>query len=164
MAQTALAISPAAGGQVQISVDMAAWVAIGSNTISIAWSGGDHIVGSTHTLDGNSAIVTGSNKQNPVTVTVRCVYEDTTDKAFDKIMDQWEAGNGSLGVRWAPEGGIDTVVGNPLYTTTDTAGTAAGELVAVPLPPDADATSGDPGMFEFSVTAAKVTRSTTTTS
>ncbi|MFI5223621.1 MAG: hypothetical protein ACHQX3_05140 [Nitrospirales bacterium] len=108
--------------------------------------------------------MTGSNKFNPIVATFNILYTDVASEAFDFVLDRWESNTRTLYVRYAPLGGINSVVGNELYTAVGDAGTAiAVPITQQPLPPEGDAGSGDPSMASFTVTAPNFKRSLTVT-
>lgn len=150
--------------QLEVSTDGSSWTDISGSSTSVSFSGGEQKVGSQNTADGDAAVVTGSDKYSPIVATFNILYTDVSNEAFDKVLDRWESGTRTLYVRYAPLGGIGTVVGNEVYTASNDAGTAfACPITQQPLPPEGDANSGDPSMASFSVTAPQFKRSLTTT-
>ena len=148
--------------QFQASTDGSTWTTpVGA--VSVTPGGGDTITGSQNTVDGSAPLVTGGQKHAPETLEVRGVYNKTSSDLWDTINDAWE-GARVLYLRYAPEGGIDTVVGNELYTATDDAGTAfAAKFQGRPTPPPVDAGAGGPALMMARFIFPKLTRSTTTT-
>lgn len=163
MAQTTAGISRGGAFQVQTSSDGSTWTHRASEAASVSTSGGEQMTGSQNTADGAAPIVKGNNKVGPSTVTVNFVYTKTSAQLFDAIRDAYESSDKSIYLRWAPEGGIDSVVGNDLFTCVGDAGSAVKCPIVSCLPPDLDAGSGDIAMASFSVLAPFVGRSATTT-
>ncbi len=149
---------------VEISDDGATWVDLTSEAITVAVSDGAQMVGEQNTADGDTPIVTGSNKRAASTVTVSAVYTETDSEAWDSVWDLFVSASKVTYLRWAPRGGIDTVVGNRLFTCSDDAGTAAAVPIITCTHPEGDDGSGDPMTFEFSVRTPDVVETTTTTS
>lgn len=163
MAQTTDSISKA-NFELEVSTNGSSWTDISGASTTVQFSGGEQNVGSQNTAEGDAPVVTGSDKFAPTVATFTILYTNTASEAFDTVMDRWESGTRTLYVRYAPEGGIGTVIGNDLFTAVNNAGAAfACPITQQPLPPDGDAGSGDPAMATFSVTAPKFLRSTTTT-
>lgn len=162
MAQTTYGI-PRSNYQVQVSTDGSSWTDISGQSATVQRSGGDHMIGEQNTADGESPVVTGSNKKGAETVTVSCIYTEQSGEAFEVVRARYEGTAKTIYLRWAPKGGIGTVVGNNIFTCAGDAGTA----ILVPIInctiPDLDAGSGDPAMFEFSVMTPDVAQGATTT-
>lgn len=160
MAQTQNAVAQS-NFQVQVSVDGTTWTDISGNATAISTSGGEQQIGSQNTADGDAAIVTPSQKYAPIDFQISIVYTKTTGEAFDIVMGQWESDNKSIYVRYAPEGGIGTVGGNDLFTLSDANDAAFAAPIVSILPPNLDASSGNPAIAQFTVRAPKATRSLT---
>jgi hypothetical protein len=79
--------------------------------------------GAQNTADGLAPVVTGGGKHSAATITIRGLYTKVSGELFDYINDRWEvAGNAAKTVylKWAPEGGIGTVVGNEQFSPPTT--------------------------------------------
>lgn len=150
---------------VEVSTNGSAWTAICGEAVTLTVSGGEQPVGEAYTACGEGAIVIGSNKHQPYEITVTAIYTETaTTEAFDFIHDRFMGTAKTLAVRWAPKGGITTVVGNKVFNTS-VSGTA---VAAVPmlrcLPPAQDASSANPAVFEFAVRSPLIYESVSATS
>lgn len=163
MAQTTGGL-PRSNFQVQVSSDGVTWTDISGQAATVQRSDGDHMIGEQNTADGENPLVTGSNKKAAETVTVSIVYTEEDGEAFDIVHTAYRSGDKHIYLRWAPKGGIGTVVGNKLLTCADDGGTPAKVPIINCTLPDLDAGSGDPAMSEFSVRTPNVAESTTTTS
>lgn len=162
MTQTTAAI-PKNKFQVQLSTDGSAWVDKSGAAVSVAHTGEEQMTGSQNTADGAAPVVTGGNKHSEATITLRGVYTKTSAEFWDYIRDRWEGAAKSIYIRWAPEGGINTVVGNELFTATDDAGTAFACPIKSVNTPELDAGDGAPALVSAVLVAPKVARTTTTT-
>lgn len=135
------------------------WTDISGYAASVSISGGEQVTGSTMTMDGDAAIVTGSNKTEPFTVEFSIVYTDTDAQPFDALWDRFKGAAKTVAVRWTYAGSGS---GKQQYATTDS---AKANPVMVPIvacsPPNAEAGSGDPLMFTFSVICPDILKSTT---
>jgi hypothetical protein len=163
MAQTTAAISRA-GFEVEVSTDGASWTDISGQAASVTVSGGDQVVGEQLTADGGTPVVTGTNKIAARTVTVRAVYTETNGEAWETVKTRYDGTAKTIYLRWAPKSGIGTVVGNNVFTCTNTAGTTIAVPIVTCQIPELDAASGDPALFEFSVLTPNITESASTTS
>lgn len=153
MAQTTSAISRT-GFKVETSTDGSSWTDISGQAATVSVSGGDQLTGSQNTADGNAPVVVASTKTQPFTVTVSCVYTETSSQAFELLEARFFASTKTIYVRWSPQGGAQ---GEKQFTCTNDAGTNfACPIVSVSLP-DMDAGSGDPALFSFAVSAPYIT-------
>ena len=130
----------------------------------VTHTGEDTVIGSQNTAEGDAPVVTGGNKHGPAQIEVRFVYTKETSKLWDVLRDAWE-GTKRLYLRWAPEGGIGTVVGNEQFMAASDAGTAFPcRFAGAPLVPNVDVGAGGPAVSMARFTCPKVVRSLTTTS
>ena len=160
MAQTTHAFN-GAGAKVSISTDASAFTDISGYAASVEVSGGDQVTGGQFTHSGDAQVVTGTNKTEPITVTVNVLYTDEDAQPFDVVWDRFKGAAKTLCVRWSPNGGA---AGDEQYTTTDTEKAAAKLCPIVSCtPPPTDAASGDPIMFSFSVICADLLKATIST-
>ena len=150
---------------VEVSTDGVTWTAICGEVTAVAISGGEQSSGEIMTACGEFAIVKGSNKISPYDIVVTAVYTETAStEAFDLVHDRFQGTAKTLGVRWAPKGGITTVVGNKVFNTSNS-GTAVGLVPIVRcLPPAEDASSANPATFEFAVKSPAIYETASATS
>lgn len=146
MAQTTTGI-PVSGFKVETSVNGTVWTDISGSAATVTVEGGDNKVGSQFTADGDEAIVVGANKVEPRTVTVRCVYTETTGEAFALVWAQYDSSDKSIYLRWSPKGGG---AGDFQYTCAVGGSAALVPIVSCTLP-EQDAGAEDVALFEFSV-------------
>lgn len=169
MAQTTSGI-PRSNFQVQVSKDGAAWTDISGVATGVTRSDGDQMIGEQQTADGFSPIVTPANKKAAETITVSIVYTEESSEGFEIVSDIYRNGNPNKGnqrviyLRWAPAGGIGTVVGNNVFTCANDSGSPIAVGIINCTLPDLDASTGDPALCEFSVRTPNVLTSATTTS
>jgi hypothetical protein len=153
MAQTTAAVDRASF-KVETSNDGSTWTDISGAAATVQTSGGDQLIGSQNTADGNAPVVVGSTKTQPFTVTVSCVYTETASQPFELVESRFFAATKTIYLRWSPRGGAS---GEKQFTCTNGAGTAfACPIQSVSLP-DLDAGSGDVAMFSFAVQTPYVT-------
>lgn len=135
------------------------WVDISGYAASVSVSGGEQVTGTAMTMDGDAAIVTGSNKTEPFTVEFSIVYTDADSQPYDALWDRFKGADKTVALRWTYAG---TGTGKQQYATTNS---ARANPVMVPIvsctPPSAEASSGDPLMFTFSVITPDILKSTT---
>lgn len=135
------------------------WTDISGYAGSVSISGGEQVTGSQMTMDGDAAIVTGSNKTDPFTVTFSIVYTDVDSQPFDALWDRFKGATKTAAVRWTYAG---AGTGKQQYATTTTAKTNPALVPIVSCtPPNAEASAGEPLVFEFSVICADILKSTT---
>ena len=90
---------------VGFSANGSAWTDVSGYSNSVSVSGGERVTGTAYTADGDTAIIKNGKRQ-PLTVTVRIVYTETSSQAYDMAKDAYEvAGGGPFYVRWSPGGG-----------------------------------------------------------
>lgn len=146
MTQTTTAMS-GANSKVEVSTNGTVWTDISGANTTVSVSGGEIGAGSQHTALGTEAVVTSSKKKAPVTVTVKCLYTETTSEPWNVVRGVYDSATPVLYVRWSPAGGG---TGALRYNTAVGGAAAAVPLLTCTLP-DLDANSEDPAMFEFSV-------------
>jgi hypothetical protein len=154
MAQTTAQV-PNAFAKVEVSTNGSAWTDISGSANKVDIGPQDRAVGSAFTFDGDGAVLT-SGKRQPVDVTVTAIYTETAGEAYETVRAWHETTDGAtVYVRWTP---LDetAVAGHGVYST------GAGKLKSFPYPP-VDSGSGDPIIVSFTVTAALITRTTSTT-
>jgi len=152
MAQTTAADNKA-GFKVEVSVDASAWTDISGQGATVSIDGGDQLTGEQNTADGSAPIVTGANKTESMTVTVNCIYTETSGQAWRVVRDRYAGAAKTIAVRYSPRGGAQT---ERRYVTANDADTAIVVPIVNCIIPEADAGSGDPLMFEFSVITPKL--------
>lgn len=162
MTQTTAAI-PKNKFQVMLSTDGSSFTDKGGAAVSVSHTGEEQQSGSQNTADGSAPVVTAGNKHGPATITLRGLYTKTSAEFWDYIRDRWEGTSKTIYVRWAPEGGIGTVVGNEQFTAADDAGSPFACVIKSCVTPELDAGDGSPAMVSAVLEAPKVLRGTTTT-
>jgi len=152
MTQTTEKVSMAAS-KVSVSINDSDWDDISGQAQSVEVPAQVRKSGEAYTFDGDTALVTGG-KREPVEVTVKIIYNEESDEAFEIARAEFEADDGdAFYVKWSPLGGSG---GNYEYST------GAGELVSFEYPA-ADASSGDPVLVSFTVKSAKITQASIST-
>lgn len=116
-----------------------------SNNVTV--SGGDRDSGEEYTHDGGAIILTGARK--PAEVTVRAVFTDPIADPYSLLWNCYTGGS-LVNLAWAPSG---SSAGKLLFTTV------GGKLLKMPMVA-APATDAKPSMFEFSVSANQIDKST----
>lgn len=116
-----------------------------SNNVTV--SGGDRDSGEEYTHDGGAIIMTGARK--PAEITVRTVFTNPIADPFSALWHCYTGGS-LVNLHWAPSG---SAPGNLLFTTV------GGKLLKMPMVA-APATDAKPAMFEFSISANTVEKST----
>lgn len=152
MAQTTAADNKA-GFKVEVSTDASNWTDISGSAATVTPSGGEQLTGEQNTADGAAPVVTGSNKVGSITLTVSCLYTETAGQPWRVVKDRYDGAAKTIAVRYSPRGGAQT---ERRYVTANDAGTAIIVPIVNCLPPETDAGSGDPLMFEFSVITPKL--------
>ena len=150
MAQTTGAISFKAA-KVEIgTTGTTAWSDISGTFNKVEVGGRERAVGSIHTADGDTPIVT-RGKLSAADVTVTCVYTEVAGEAFKVVHDLFVASGGTdFWIRWTPAGSATTYY---RYTS------GAGVINSVTLPVG-EVGAGTPVMFAFKVTAPSITQAT----
>ena len=165
MAQSTGAI-PQNKFMVQLSTNGTTWADKSGSNVDIKHTGQEQMSGAQNTADGLAPVVTAGGKHSAATITARGLYTKISGEFWDFIKDQQEvAGNSGkvVYIRWAPEGGIGTVVGNEQFTATDDAGSAFPCVIKSCNVPDLDSGSGAPALVTAVLEAPKVLRALTAT-
>jgi hypothetical protein len=131
---------------IEVSADNTTWTDISGASNSIEPGDQTRQTGVVFTFSGDTAIIT-SGKREPMDITVKAVYTETTGEAFEVVRAIHE-GTGEIYIRWAPRGGT---TGDAQYTS------AKGVLSAFTYPGSA-ADDAKPIMAGFKVKVPKVTR------
>ncbi len=147
MAQTTGAISQGIW-TAEVSTNGSSWTNISGQSGSVTPSGGDQLTGSQHTAEGSAAVVVGSNKTEPVQAEVNILYTETNGEAFRIVKAAFDSSNKVIYFRYAPRG---TGSGNKRYLAADNANNAFACPIVNCMPPELDASSGDPAMATFSI-------------
>jgi len=142
----------------EVSVNGTDWLNISGESTRVSYSGGDQQTGSTNTAGGSAPIVTHSNKTAPITVQCDIVYSEALWEAFGIVWQQWLSPNKSLFMRYSPT----NIVGGKRYYTADDANDLFRAPIVSCLPPEGDATTGDPMMAMFSLLVPKMAEETIT--
>lgn len=151
---------------VQLSTNGTTWADKGGAWVDIKHTGEEQMSGSQSTADGFAPVVTAGGKHSAATITARGLYTKTSGEFWDFIRDRKEsttASDRTVYIRWAPEGGIGTVVGNEQFTAADDAGSAFPAVIKSCNVPDLDAGNGAPALVTAVLECPKVMRGTTTT-
>lgn len=141
---------------VEVSVNGADWIDISGVSTRISYSGGEQQTGSTNTAGGSAPVVTYSNKTAPLTVQCDIVYSEVGYEAFGIVWQQWLSPDKSVYLRHSPT----NVVGGKRFYTADDADDLFRAPIVSCLPPEGDATSGDPMMAMFSLLVPKMAEET----
>lgn len=152
MAQTTAADNKA-GFKIEVSTDASAFTDISGMGATVSVDGGDQLTGEQNTADGAAPVVTGANKVESITLTVSCLYTETAGQAWRIVKDRYDGAAKTICVRYSPRGGATA---ERRFVTANDAGTAIVVPIINCIVPEADAGSGDPLMFEFSVITPKL--------
>jgi hypothetical protein len=137
MAQTTTATTTSAA-VVQVKIASGSYTSISGSTNSVDTVTIEVATGSKGTLEGGEQIIQ-SGRQVETTVTVNCLYTETTDEALKLTLASIKAGN-VCQVKWFP-----VASGGKSFNTAEN-----GRILKVKLPaPDAE--KGEPLMFSFDV-------------
>lgn len=139
--------------KVEVSTNGSDWTDISGQAATATPSGGEQIAGEQNTADGSAPIVTGSNKTSSVTVEVSCVYTETGGEAWKVVQARFDGADKTIYLRYSPAGGGN---GDLRYVCANDADSAVAVPIISCLPPEMDASSGDPALFTFSVMAPKL--------
>jgi hypothetical protein len=149
MAQTTDALSFSVH-YVGFSTDNVTYTDVSGYSNSVSLSGFERVVGYGYTADGDIGIQKRGKKQ-PGTVTVRVVYTEVADKAYDMGKDAYDTSGGTdFYIRWSPGGGDAGDLG---FTST------AGTVIGNPYP-QGDVESGEPIFVEIMLACADIDEST----
>jgi hypothetical protein len=137
MAQTSTATTTAAS-VVEVKIAAGSYTSIAGSTNSIDSVTIERVSGGKGTLDGGEQVIL-AGRQIATTVTVNCLYTETTAEAVKVALASIKAGN-LCQVLWKPVGSS----GKSFNTS------AGGYITKVSLPVS-DAEAGEPLMFSFDV-------------
>lgn len=132
----------------EVSTDGTTWTDIGGSTASVTPSGGDQLTGSQHVAQGSAPIVIGSNKTEPVEAEISILYTETGGEAFTIVKTAYDSATKVIYFRYSPKG---TGSGNKRYLAAYDGGTAFPCPIVNCMPPELDASTGDPAMASFSI-------------
>ena len=93
------------GYKIEVSTDATNWTDISGQSNTVTVDGGDQLIGEQNTADGQAPVVTGSNKVESSTVTVSCLYTETSGEAWRKVRDHYIGTDKTIAVRYSPRGG-----------------------------------------------------------
>jgi hypothetical protein len=139
--------------QAEVSLDGSIWTDISGTATNVSVDGGDQITGTQFTADGSVPLVLNSNKTEAQTVTVSCVYTETTGEAHQVVYDRYIGSDKTIFFRYAPRG---SAVANKRYVASNAANTAIKVAIVSCTKPEVDAESGDAALFEFSLLVPKL--------
>lgn len=159
MAQTVDPVSMA-DGDVEYSTNGTSWTSLSGSTTSVEDTTQTRMSGETYSLDGDTALIT-YGKREPMELTFKSVYTETSGEAFEAIRALFEAGTLTY-FRWSPKG--IGASGRFVFTTANGLGAAAGYKITEFTYPGLDATSGDPIMAGWKTKVPAVQKTTTASS
>ena len=142
MAQTTGAITGATA-KIEINVNGGGYVDISGSSQSIDAVEMSRVNGSTHTLEGDYALVT-FGKQPATEITVNVLYTESATEGFIKAVSALKNNQTCL-LKWYPAG-----TGGKYFVTS-----AGAKIGTVSLPGN-DATSGEPLVVSFTVIAGGI--------
>lgn len=160
MAQT-LGAKARSGFKVEVSLTGTGtvWTDISGAAATVTPSGGEQHIGEQNTASGSAPVVTGSNKVASRTLEVNCLYTEIAGEAWKVVAARYNGADKTIYLRYSPQGGA---VGTQRFTCANDAGTAWLVPIVNCLPPEVDASTGDPLMFTFSVQTPKLVEATVT--
>ena len=138
MAQTADAIT-FEDCLVEISDNGSVWTDISGFASSVTVAGAERQAGSMHVFGDEYAVVR-RGKIEPIDVTVRILYTETTSDPYDRVKAAYVGGT-DMYIRWSPLGATS---GDKQYTTS------AGIVIAPPYPAG-EAGGGEPVPFSMTL-------------
>lgn len=156
MAQTTAA-KARSNFKVEVSTTGTSWTDISGVAASVTPSGGEQHIGEQNTADGSAPVVTGSNKVAARTLEVNCLYTETTGEAWKEVVARYNGADKTIFLRYSPEGGN---AGDQRFVCARDDDTAIAAPIVNCLPPEGDASTGDPLMFTFSVQTPKLKEET----
>lgn len=151
MAQTGFALSKS-NFMLEVSINGVDWIDIRGTATKATPSGGDQMIGSVNTADGHAPVVTHGNKTGPNTLQCNIVYTEVMAESFMIVRDVFESDDKSIFVRYSPRGGNP---GDIRYYTADDSDEHFRAPIVNCLPPEGDASTGDPLVASFSVQCPK---------
>jgi len=143
--------------KLEVSNDGTTWVDISGAAAGVTPGGGEQMVGEQNTADGAFPIVVSGKKFSARTLEFNCVYTDTANEPWKFVSTRYNSVTPTVYVRYSPEGGA---IGNQRFLVADGAGNAFAAPIVNCLPPEGDATTGDPLMFTFSVICPRLYETT----
>jgi hypothetical protein len=145
--------------KLEVSNDGVTWTDISGAAAGVTPSGGEQQVGEQNTADGQFPIVTGSAKFNARQLEFNCVYTETAGEPWKFVSARYNSVTPTVYVRYSPKGGA---IGDQRFLVSDNAGNAFAAPIMNCLPPEGDASSGNPLMFTFTVIAPRLYETTIT--
>lgn len=143
--------------KVEVSVNGTSWTDISGAAASVTPSGGEQHIGEQNTADGSAPVVTGSNKVASRTLEVNCLYTELAGEAWKVVVARYNGADKTIYLRYSPMGGK---TGDQRFVCARDDDTAVLVPIVNCLPPETDASTGDPLMFTFSVQTPKVKEET----
>lgn len=159
MAATTDAVSMS-NGDFEYSTNGTAWTSLSGSTVAVEDTSQSRMSGETYALDTDTAVIT-TGKREPMEITVRGIYSETSGEFFQAIQALFEAGTATY-FRWSPKGIGATA--RSVFTTVNTAGAAAGAAIVEFIYPEMNAESGDPIPAGFTFKTPAVARTSTANS
>ena len=147
MAQTTTQLS-SVDCMIEYSSDNSTYIDLSGSTNKVDVGPQDRNVGAAFTFDGDGAVLTYGKRQ-PVDINVTIIYTETAStEGFEVLRARHETADGAaVYFRWAP---IGTGTGKNEYNT------GLAKLKSFQYPP-VDASSGDPILVTFTITASNLT-------
>lgn len=133
--------------KVEISTNGTTWTNVTTSANSISVDGGERMTEDLFVFGADVAEIM-SGPREPLEVTLRVVYSEGANEAWETIRAQYESG-GLLYVRWSPRGGT---TGQFQFTTDAGAITSFGYPVG-------EAEGAEPVLCEVVVRTPKITKS-----
>lgn len=152
MAQTTGAATQASF-QIEVSIDGSAWTDISGSANNVEVSDGEQMIGEVFTADGSVPVVVGSNKVGSVKLKISALYTNTAGEAWAVVYARFIGTAKTIAVRYSPKGSASA---NKRYVTSTNANAVQLAPIVSCLPPNVDASTGDPAMLEFSVQTSKL--------
>lgn len=126
--------------KIEISPDGTNWTDISGQANSVTPSGGDQQTGETFTADGDSPIVTNSNKTAAQTLEINIVYTEQSSEGFQIVRNAFESSDKRIYARYSPRGGQS---GEKRYVCANAANTAIPVPIVNCLLPTGESGSGE---------------------
>lgn len=133
--------------KVEISTNGTTWTNVTSLANSISVDGGERMTEDLFVFGADVAEVLAGPRE-PLEVTLRVVYTEGTNEAWETIRQQYESG-GPLYIRWSPLGGTT----GKFQFTTD-----AGVITSFGYPAG-ESGSANPVLCEVTIRTPKITKS-----
>lgn len=145
--------------KVEVSLNGTAWTDISGAAATVTPSGGEQHIGEQNTADGSAPVVTGSNKVASRTLEVSCLYTEQASEAWKIVVSRYNGTDKTIYLRYSPMGGN---TGDQRFVCARDDDSAIAAPIVNCLPPEGDASTGDPLMFTFSVQTPKLKEETIT--